>query len=194
MVDYYLLASLWDEICNHIITLPVCYVVGLYKMPILTSPALELNFILVCGEKKVSATPLIVNGKQVQKGNYPWTTAIFRRNDTEPFLNVCGGSMLTQRVILTGHPNSPIDDRVGKYYNKFKDSRDTEAQYSEIEQILIPTKYKGDYQHYANDIALLITKDELLLSKVVQSVCFTNLLNINLEVNQMGWLQDGVTL
>lgn len=59
----------------------------------------------MCGEKTVSAVPLIVNGKNVVRGNYPWVAAIYRLIDGE-WTNACGGSMLTQRVILTGKLSS----------------------------------------------------------------------------------------
>nr|XP_023018571.1 modular serine protease-like [Leptinotarsa decemlineata] len=150
----------------------------------------------VCGEKTVSATPLIVNGGTVEKGNYPWVTAIFRHNG-EIFLNVCGGSMLTQKVILTaahcvaneyGHALDPsmIKVGVGKFYNEYKHPNDTEAQYSDIVKVIVHTKYKGDSQRFSSDIAFLITKDVLLLSKVVQPVCFSNLPNIHLTVRSIG--------
>ncbi|KAJ8952895.1 hypothetical protein NQ318_006512, partial [Aromia moschata] len=150
----------------------------------------------ICGEKKVSAVPLIVNGKTVERGNYPWVTAIYKRN-SDGFGNVCGGSILTQRVILTAAhcvtnnqgvnlAEDNIRIAVGKYYNKYNDIRDTEAQYSEIEKIITPSFYKADSQRYSSDIALLITKTELLLSKVVQPVCYLDIGSIRLSAGLVG--------
>ncbi|XP_018580229.1 modular serine protease [Anoplophora glabripennis] len=145
----------------------------------------------VCGEKKVSAQPLIVNGQTVEKGDYPWVTAVFQKVGGS-YINSCGGSMLTQKIILTAAhcvtnqkaqklPNEEILVGVGKYYNKYKDPRDTQAQYSKVDKIEIPDKYRGDSQRYALDIAILVTKEVLLLSKVVQPVCYQNLRNLHLD-------------
>uniref|UniRef100_A0A6P7F7W1 Modular serine protease-like n=1 Tax=Diabrotica virgifera virgifera TaxID=50390 RepID=A0A6P7F7W1_DIAVI len=139
----------------------------------------------VCGEKRVTAEPLIVNGQNVEKGDYPWTTAVFQKQGGG-FMNVCGGSMLTQRVIITaahcvtdatGTKISKDNVRigVGKYYKDYNDPRDTLAQYSEIQEIIVHSRYKGEAQRYASDIAFLVTKVKLMLSKVVQPVCYHNL-------------------
>ncbi|XP_056630656.1 modular serine protease-like [Diorhabda sublineata] len=151
-----------------------------------------------CGEKRVSAVPLIVNGKNVDRGDYPWVTALYRRQGGE-FINSCGGSMLTQRVIVTAAHCVTYEDSkgavvdkdilriaVGKYYNKFMDPRDTQAQYSSISEILVHSKYKGEAQNFASDIAFLVTTDTLLLSKVVQPVCYHNLNNIPLNNRMQG--------
>jgi hypothetical protein len=53
----------------------------------------------VCGQKSVNAQTLIVNGKPVKKGDYPWQVALYTLNDKEL---ICGGSLLNQRVVLTG--------------------------------------------------------------------------------------------
>ncbi|KAJ8959547.1 hypothetical protein NQ314_006284 [Rhamnusium bicolor] len=152
----------------------------------------------ICGEKKVSAEPLIVNGQTVEKGDYPWVTAIYQYIEREGVIkNVCGGSMLTQKIILTAAhcvtiqngklvPKENIIVGVGKYYNKYRDPRDTQSQYSKIDKIIVPTTYKGDYQRYGSDIALLVTTDVLLLSKIVQPVCYLYLPNIYLDEGLTG--------
>ncbi|KAJ8952892.1 hypothetical protein NQ318_006508, partial [Aromia moschata] len=158
----------------------------------------------ICGEKKVNVLPLIVNGKTVDQGNYPWVTAVYHKIN-ESFQFVCGGSMLTQRVILTAAhcvtnsrgeviPKEKIRIAVGKYYIKYNDNRDIEAQYSEIDQVIKPSYYKADIQRYSSDIALLITASELLLSKVIQPVCYIDLNSISLRTGLIGALKTKVDL
>ncbi|KAJ8920430.1 hypothetical protein NQ315_005298 [Exocentrus adspersus] len=152
----------------------------------------------VCGEKKVTAEPLIVNGQNVSRGDYPWVTAIYHKDTDGAYKNVCGGSMLTQKIILTAAhcvandkgelivPQDNIVVAVGKYFNKYKDARDTEAQYSNLRKIIYPATYRGDNQRFASDIAILVTKEELKLSKVVQPVCYINLPDIFIQPTAIG--------
>ncbi|KAG5882429.1 hypothetical protein JTB14_025235 [Gonioctena quinquepunctata] len=130
----------------------------------------------VCGEKKVSAEPLIVNGLTVEKGDYPWVTAIFQDVGSE-VINVCGGSMLTQKVIITA-----AHCVANGYGNALEAAKIKVA----VQDILVHERYKGDSQRYASDIAFLITKDTLLLSKVVQPVCVSDLPNIHLSSRSEG--------
>lgn len=151
----------------------------------------------VCGEKFVTAVPLIVNGQEVERGSYPWVAAIYRKVK-DGFQNSCGGSMLTQKVIVTAAhcvtyedvgdvvPSEEVKIAVGKYYNEYKDPKDTQAQYSDITKILVHPKYRGLLQKFASDIAFLITKDQLLFSKVVQPVCYQNIPNIHLNNRMQG--------
>ncbi|CAH1099889.1 unnamed protein product [Psylliodes chrysocephalus] len=150
----------------------------------------------ICGVKHVSAEPLILNGVNSDRGNYPWVTAIYRKISGS-FQNVCAGSMLTQRVIITAAecvsnengevlPSEEFKIAVGKYYNDYNDPKDTQAQFSDITKILVHPKYRGISQNFASDIALLITKDKLLFSKVVQPVCYQNVPNIHLDNGMQG--------
>ena len=53
---------------------------------------------LVCG-KPYNDRTLIVRGNRTKKGDYPWQVALYRAT-TKKFL--CGGTLLNERVILTG--------------------------------------------------------------------------------------------
>lgn len=54
-----------------------------------------------CGRKKLTQTPLIVNGQSAKFGYWPWHVAIFR---TEQFNQkyICGGTLLSKTLVLTG--------------------------------------------------------------------------------------------
>lgn len=60
-------------------------------------------FVLVCGEKRVSVEPLVIGGKNVIRGDYPWVVALYSNKDTQPdYTNICGGSLLSTSIIITG--------------------------------------------------------------------------------------------
>ncbi|XP_063925821.1 modular serine protease-like [Zophobas morio] len=150
----------------------------------------------VCGQKTVEATPLIIEGTNVTKGEYPWQVALYRKSDKAL---ICGGSLLNQRVILTAA--HCVTDQyaellskenyfvaVGKYYNKHDDKRDTEAQFSELHSMHISEEYRGDKQNYLGDIAILVTVKVFTLSRRVQPVCLDAGLNFNIARNEIGYV------
>jgi hypothetical protein len=158
----------------------------------------------VCGQKSVNAQTLIVNGKPVKKGDYPWQVALYTLNDKEL---ICGGSLLNQRVVLTA-AHCITDDKgkllskenymvgVGKYYRPFNDSRDrNEAQFSEVKHMFIPELYKGSTQNYVGDIAILVTRVTFTLSRRVQPVCIDYGLKYTSYTNEFGYVTGwGYTL
>ncbi|XP_063925673.1 modular serine protease-like [Zophobas morio] len=150
----------------------------------------------VCGQKTVEATPLIIEGTNVTKGEYPWQVAIYRKSDN---LLICGGSLLNQRVILTAAhcvtnenaeplPEGDYFVAVGKYYNKYDDKRDTKAQFSKLQSIHISEEYGGYKQNYLGDIAILVTVKVFTLSRRVQPVCLDSGLNFNVAKNEIGYV------
>lgn len=60
------------------------------------------NLILVCGRKVNDDTIPLIYGGKIQKGlEYPWVVALYKK-DGNTYTNICGGSLISQRVILTG--------------------------------------------------------------------------------------------
>ncbi|CAH1099883.1 unnamed protein product [Psylliodes chrysocephalus] len=143
-----------------------------------------------CGEKRTRQ--FFVDGKNVKKTIYPWATAVYKKVLGE-FQYFCGATMLTQRIFVTvAHcvtsypdndviPAEKLKIAVGKYYQDYNNSKDTQAQFSDVMKVLVNPKYRGLNLRYAADIAFLITKDQLTLSNVVQPVCYQNIRNIDLN-------------
>lgn len=96
-----------------------------------------------------------MNGDNVTRGDYPWQVAIYKNKKTL----ICGGSLINQRVILTGtyvnvnysqflvniaaahcltdetgqiFPEKLFQVAVGKYYRQIDSVEDNEAQFSEV--------------------------------------------------------------
>ncbi|RZB39484.1 Trypsin domain containing protein, partial [Asbolus verrucosus] len=59
----------------------------------------------------------------------------------------------------------------GKSLENFEDSRDSEAQYSDLEDIFVPREYRGYTRRYRADIAILITKTPFNITERIQSAC-----------------------
>jgi hypothetical protein len=57
----------------------------------------------VCGQKSIPSTALIVKGDTTNKGEFPWQVAIYqRRGNPETKQLICGGTLISERIILTG--------------------------------------------------------------------------------------------
>lgn len=128
----------------------------------------------VCGLKSVEATQLVIGGKNATKGDYPWHVGIFRTFDKE---NVCGGSLVSMKVVVTAaHCFDVVNEDMytvsaGKYYRSYKDPNDVDAQFSDIQKLLVHSDYNGGQPFLAFDIAYIILKTPFKLNKFVLPVC-----------------------
>lgn len=55
-----------------------------------------------------------------------------------------------------------------------------------MDKIIVPHEYEADFRKYAEDIAMLVLKDDFFLSKVVRPVCFRNIQSIHLHPGSKG--------
>lgn len=135
----------------------------------------------VCGQKNARATELLIGGQKVKRGHYPWTIALYKKK-SEGFSHICGGSLLNQRIVVTaahcvtnkdGIPYSADLYQVaaGKYYRDYNHENDTDAQFNDLQEIYVPSIYRGSTFDYEGDIALLITKIPFNVTGYVQRVC-----------------------
>ncbi|CAH2015450.1 unnamed protein product [Acanthoscelides obtectus] len=151
----------------------------------------------VCGKKiNDDAVPLVYGGRVPTEIQYPWVATIYRELGNS-YLNICGGTVISRRMILTA-AHCVTDENgnllavnkykvgVGKLYNKYQDEKDNKARYLDIASIISNDKFKGESRRYLGDIALLMTKDVIELSEVVQPVCINNVNNIFLHVGDIG--------
>ncbi|KAK9884599.1 hypothetical protein WA026_007439 [Henosepilachna vigintioctopunctata] len=147
----------------------------------------------VCGLKNEEMKKLIIGGNTstVRRGSHPWSVALYRKKNNL-FEHVCGASLISAKLILTaahcvtnreGKKNSEANYRVaaGKYFRAYDDKRDTDAQFSEIEKIFVPERYRGSILDFESDFAVLVAKVPFKTTAFVQRVCVDWNSNANYE-------------
>ncbi|XP_049821425.1 modular serine protease isoform X2 [Aethina tumida] len=154
----------------------------------------------VCGQKTVKSAQLSVGGTKVVKGDYPWQVGLFKNIDGS-FTNICGGSLLNERIILTAAhcvATESIEQStvstdikefkvaVGKYYRILDHPDDIYAQIRNVSKIWYPEMYRGSLQHYIGDIALIQAETPFTMTKHVQPICFDKSNILTLEPGQYG--------
>ncbi|KAJ8980927.1 hypothetical protein NQ317_011570 [Molorchus minor] len=151
----------------------------------------------VCGKKiNDDNSPLIYGGETKEVIEYPWVTAIYAKNGDQ-FLNICGGTIISPRVILTAahcvtnnygdvQPAGNFRVGAGKLHNKYNDSRDPDAQYLEVDRVIVHPGYKGENRRFQADVALLVTKGSFTLNEWVQPACFNDVNNLPIYAGNIG--------
>ncbi|XP_063918421.1 uncharacterized protein LOC135133832 [Zophobas morio] len=145
----------------------------------------------VCGRRPTRNSTIGVSN--VTSEDYPWHVSISLYNQQ---YSVCNGILLSQRVILTAVdclrypddliPKENVSVAVGKNYGEFDDARDTEAQFSQVNEIFIPF----DYEVGTANIAVLITKKTFVLSRNVVPVCLDVGQNYKFLENQFFYISS----
>ncbi|KAJ0169879.1 hypothetical protein K1T71_014485 [Dendrolimus kikuchii] len=141
-----------------------------------------------CGLITVS-DGLIIGGFEVQWGEVPWHAGLYRKN-SEPFEQICGGTIVTSTAIISAAHCFWITKQievlprkysvgVGKIYRPWHDIHDIFAQKLEITEIKIPTMYFGSSANFQNDLAVLKLLTAIEFNRYVRPIC----LDFNEEIN-----------
>ena len=75
--------------------------------------AISLSTSETCGRKKIAHTALIVHGQSTKAGHWPWHVALFRI-DRISLQYMCGGTLLSKTLVLTGKPHCYFCDKKTK--------------------------------------------------------------------------------
>lgn len=63
----------------------------------------NLNDHVVCGQENIQNKVLIVNGTKAKYGTAPWNVGIYyRKDDTKEFFIICGGSLISLNLVVSG--------------------------------------------------------------------------------------------
>lgn len=108
----------------------------------------------------------IIGGKRAAVGQYPWVVALFRTEDCSNFEQICGGSIISERWVLTAAhcvcPRNPEAYRILAGTNDIVRRDVPSAKMYRISQIYIHPEYSDAY--YKNDIALVHTLTRIDIS------------------------------
>lgn len=134
-----------------------------------------------CGLVTSEGEQLVIGGRNALRGELPLHAGIYRKT-TRPFMQICGGSLITNNVIISAAhcfwteidkqlPASDFTVAVGKVYRPWNNSRDVDVQKSDISEIKIPARFQGAAANFQEDIALVIVTSPFEFRTYVRPVC-----------------------
>ncbi|KAJ8705495.1 hypothetical protein PYW08_012541 [Mythimna loreyi] len=149
-----------------------------------------------CGRVTPNGVDLMIDGRTAKRGEVPWHVGVYRKT-TRPYLQICGGSIVTNRLVISAahcfwndvtkqQPASLYAVAAGKIYRPWNNPRDHNAQKSDVKEIKIPARFQGNAANFQEDIALLILTTPFVYHPTVRPVC----LNFDLKFDQLQ-LQPG---
>ncbi|CAD0206360.1 unnamed protein product [Chrysodeixis includens] len=135
-----------------------------------------------CGRVTPQGTALLMGGKPVQRGELPWHAGIYDKRPPRPFGQICGGSLVSEKVVISAahcfwaDVTKKEDPKyyavaLGKLYRLWSHENDTEVQRSDVESIVIPDTFQGRTANFQSDIAILILKTIIVYQSHVRPVC-----------------------
>ncbi|KAJ0169975.1 hypothetical protein K1T71_014581 [Dendrolimus kikuchii] len=138
-----------------------------------------------CGRVTPSATELVVGGGLAERGEMPWHAGIYTKT-TKPYMQICGGSLVSTTVVISAAHCFWADDRetgqlpasqfavaLGKLYRAWNDPADIGAQKFDVKDIKLPTHFRGNAENFQEDIALVTLSAEVELQTHIRPVCLS---------------------
>ncbi|XP_059479409.1 chymotrypsin-C-like [Neocloeon triangulifer] len=154
-----------------------------------------------CG-RPVLRNNLVVQGKNVTKGLWPWLAAIFFTTASGQAFQ-CGGSLVSKRHVITAAhcvQQDPIQSKVVKpqrvtiYLGKHSllNFAERNVQAKEVSKIIVHPQWgEGDNHHSFNDLAIIVLKSPADFNFNVQPVCLTDsFLSLENFGKVVGWGKD----
>ncbi|XP_045457190.1 modular serine protease-like [Melitaea cinxia] len=174
---------------NGTIVKPVCRSPDYYYPGILdymTCDGIKWNYVAKCtlvtecGKITPPDLLLVVGGDTAYKGELPWHVGIYKK--TNSYEQICGGSLVsTTTVISAAHcfwsdrtkllPASLFAVAAGKIYRQWNDSRDSDAQKSDVLDIKVSPYFQGAGTNYQDDIAIVVVATPFQFRASVRPVC-----------------------
>lgn len=158
-----------------------------------------------CGlpSPKYSITPLIVGGKTIPRGTWPWLAAVYINKVTGLTFN-CGGNLVSSKVVVTAAhcfrtPEKEYKaDEVIIYLGRYNIMKWSEkgSHVTEVDQIYVHDDYMKEEQNFDADVAIVVMTDRIKYTDFIRPIClWEGSENVNDIVGSsgtvVGWGRDG---
>lgn len=119
----------------------------------------------VCGQAALSYRPLILGGRPIERGYWPWLVAIYI-NDPKSLSFNCAGNLVSTRTVLTAahclkfrgieHKAEHLLIVVGRY--NLLDWSESSSTTTGVERVMIHPDYDSSLSSFDGDLAIIIVQ------------------------------------
>lgn len=151
-----------------------------------------------CGQidSRFIAKPLIVGGKTITKGSWPWLAGIFTHYADALHFQCCGNLVSAKAVLTSAHcfdSHLSADDYIiflGRHDISEWNERGSVAR--SIDDVFFPASYKLGQANLDSDIAVIILKNTVRFTEFIKPVCLPEETQpiIGEEAAVVGWERD----
>lgn len=114
----------------------------------------------ICGRERVTSTPLIFQGRTLERGQLPWLVGLFERNRDLSLIFFCGGTLISSSTVISAahcfrHPGRdlPASNAVVSLGRNTIDLI-SDGELRDVSQLLIHEQYKPS-EYTQADLVLL---------------------------------------
>lgn len=132
----------------------------------------------MCGLRSVDITPLIIDGANTQRGDWPWMAAVYLNKPTGLNFN-CGGTLITATAVVTAAHciNTAVKNyqphEVALQLGRFRltDWNEVGSVSSNVQRIIVHPDFQRLDGSFDADIAILFMPTSVEFSKYIRPIC-----------------------
>ncbi|GBP95973.1 Modular serine protease [Eumeta japonica] len=124
----------------------------------------------------------VSRGRSARSKEFPWHVGIYNKM-YKPYMQICGGSIISAEVVVTAahcfwkdveglEPSRRFAVAAGKLYRRWTAPSDSKAQFRDVNNIVIPKRFRGGLTNFQDDIAIVYLSKPLSFNEYVWPVCF----------------------
>ncbi|VVC38889.1 Hypothetical protein CINCED_3A014439 [Cinara cedri] len=128
-----------------------------------------------------------INTAKEKYGSAPWNVGVYRKNNTtQEYVMISGGTLIAPNLVATAAQffwQNNLKDKivtdnvqlyktaVGKYTRNISKVDNEATQIIDVNSIYLEDNYEDSSGYYANDIAIIVLKNNVIISDAVMPVC-----------------------